>query len=121
MDTDEKKDHELKSLLKIDDSFRKIVVVGDDIVPYTDDNGICHIGLFHFLLHPQMPGWGSPLLFVYCLRYYSTLMTPGSFPLMLMTNGAAIVSRKAYFPFPGLPTHLKTRPLECISISFLPG
>ncbi len=43
-----------KSLLKIDDSFRKIVIVGDDIAPYTDDNGISYVGLFHFLLHPQM-------------------------------------------------------------------
>ncbi len=55
MDSDDKKNQELKSLLKIDDSFRKIVIVGDDIAPYTDDYGICHIGLFHFLLHPQMP------------------------------------------------------------------
>lgn len=55
MDTDDKKNQELKSLLKIDDSFRKIVIVGDDIAPYTDDNGICYMGLFHFLLHLQMP------------------------------------------------------------------
>ena len=55
MDTEETQNQELKSLLKIDDSFRKIVIVGDDIAPYTDDYGICHTGLFHFLLHPQMP------------------------------------------------------------------
>lgn len=41
---------ELKSLLKIDDSFRKIVIVGNDIAEYTDDKGIRYIGLFQFLL-----------------------------------------------------------------------
>ena len=50
LDTDEKKEQELKSLLKIDDSFRKIVIVGDDIAPYTDNYGITYMGLFHFLL-----------------------------------------------------------------------
>lgn len=41
---------ELKSLLKIDDSFRKIIIVGSDIAEYTDDKGIRYIGLFQFLL-----------------------------------------------------------------------
>ena len=50
LDTDEKKEQELKSLLKIDDSFRKMVIVGDDIAPYTDNHGITYMGLFHFLL-----------------------------------------------------------------------
>ena len=50
LDTEEKKQQELKSLLKIDDSFRKIVIVGNDIVEYTDDKGIRYIGLFQFLL-----------------------------------------------------------------------
>lgn len=50
LDTDEKKEQELKSLLKIDDSFRKMVIVGDDIAPYTDNYGITYMGLFHFLL-----------------------------------------------------------------------
>lgn len=50
LDTEEKKQQELKSLLKIDDSFRKIVIVGNDIAEYTDDKGIRYIGLFQFLL-----------------------------------------------------------------------
>lgn len=50
LDTDEKKEQELKSLLKINDSFRKMVIVGDDIAPYTDNHGITYMGLFHFLL-----------------------------------------------------------------------
>ena len=50
LDPEEKKQQELKSLLKIDDSFRKIVIVGNDIAEYTDDKGIRYIGLFQFLL-----------------------------------------------------------------------
>lgn len=50
LDTEEKKQQELKSLLKIDDSFRKIIIVGSDIAEYTDDKGIRYIGLFQFLL-----------------------------------------------------------------------
>jgi len=46
---DEKREQELASLKRIDDSFQKIVIVGDDIVPYTDDNGFTFMGLFHFL------------------------------------------------------------------------
>ena len=51
--TEEKREQELASLLKVSDSFRKIVVVGDDIMPYTDDNGIYFTGLFDFLLKDE--------------------------------------------------------------------
>ncbi len=47
--TDEKRERELASLKKIDDSFRKIIIVGDDIVTYIDDNGFVYMGLFQFL------------------------------------------------------------------------
>ena len=50
LDTEEKRQQELNSLLKISDSFRKIVIVGNDIAEYTDDNGIRYMGLFQFLL-----------------------------------------------------------------------
>ena len=50
LDSEQKKSQEIKSLQKIDDSFRKIVIVGDDILPYTDEIGITFMGLFHFLL-----------------------------------------------------------------------
>lgn len=53
LDTEEKRKQELRSLQKIDDSFQKIVVVGDDIVPYTDEQGITFIGVFYFLLKWQ--------------------------------------------------------------------
>lgn len=48
--TEEKRQQELASLLKIPDSFSKIVVVGDEIMPYTDENGIYFTSLFDFLL-----------------------------------------------------------------------
>ena len=46
----EKREQELASLLRVSDAFRKIVVVADDIMPYTDENGIYFTGLFDFLL-----------------------------------------------------------------------
>ena len=50
LDSDEKRQQELKSLLKVADIFRKIVIVGNDIAEYTDNNGIRFMGLFQFLL-----------------------------------------------------------------------
>ena len=44
-----KREQETASLRKIGDSFRKIVIVGSDIAPYTDDYGISWLGLFDFL------------------------------------------------------------------------
>lgn len=55
LDSEEKREQELKSLLKIDDSFRKIVIVGDDIAPYIDEHGITFMGLFHFLIKWNVP------------------------------------------------------------------
>lgn len=48
--SEDKREQELASLLKVSDSFKKIVVLGDEIIPYTDDNGIYFTGLFDFLL-----------------------------------------------------------------------
>ncbi|MCL2509531.1 MAG: ATP-binding protein [Methanomassiliicoccaceae archaeon] len=45
-----KRERELRPLLKVKDSFKKILVVGDDVRPWTDDNGIVTIGLMQFLL-----------------------------------------------------------------------
>lgn len=50
MPDNEKRDQELYSLRKTGDSFKKIVIVGDDIAPYTDAQGIQFMGLFSFLL-----------------------------------------------------------------------
>ncbi|MBR0390788.1 MAG: ATP-binding protein [Oscillospiraceae bacterium] len=46
----EKRAQEINSLTKISDSFRKIVVVGNRINPWKDDNGILYIGIEQFLL-----------------------------------------------------------------------
>ena len=50
LDSDEKRQQELRSLLKVDDSFQKIVITGSDISAYTDAKGIRFMGLYHFLL-----------------------------------------------------------------------
>lgn len=47
---EEKLQQELASLLSIPEAFKKIVVMGDDIVPYYDNNGIFFIGVLDFLL-----------------------------------------------------------------------
>ena len=49
LSTDTKREQELKSLKRIDDSFQKIVIVKDDIMPYRDEKGIYYTGLFQFL------------------------------------------------------------------------
>ena len=49
MDDEEKQNQELRPLLKVDDSFQKIIITGDDIATYTDDKGIIYMGLFQFL------------------------------------------------------------------------
>ena len=46
---EQKKKQELKSLMRINDSFKKIVILGDDIASYTDDNGITFMGILQFL------------------------------------------------------------------------
>ncbi len=46
----EKRIQEIRPLTKIPDSFRKIVVVGNRINPWKDDNGILYIGIQQFLL-----------------------------------------------------------------------
>ena len=49
IDDEVKQEQELQSLKRIDDNFRKVVIVGDDIAPWIDDNGIYYMGLFQFL------------------------------------------------------------------------
>lgn len=50
---EEKVRQESASLLRIGDSFKKIIVVKDDIMPKRDDNGILTISLMDFLLNPE--------------------------------------------------------------------
>ena len=47
---EEKRQQEVKSLNRVGDSFKKIVVVKDNIIPWHDDNGILYIGIEQFLL-----------------------------------------------------------------------
>ncbi len=46
----EKINQEKASLLNIDDSFKKVIIVKDRIKPFLDENGILTINLFDFLL-----------------------------------------------------------------------
>ena len=49
-----KQNQELKSLKKIGDSFQKIVILGDDIATYTNDDGIIFMGLHQFLMNSDI-------------------------------------------------------------------
>lgn len=51
VDSQEKLEQETNSLNRIDDSFRKIVVIKDDIIPWHDEKGILYIGIQEFLLN----------------------------------------------------------------------
>lgn len=54
MPDDGKRQQELSPLRKIGDSFQKIVIQGDDIATYTDDEGIIFMGLHQFLLNSDI-------------------------------------------------------------------
>ena len=45
-----KREQETNSLNRVSDSFRKIVVVKDDIIPWHDEQGILYVGIEQFLL-----------------------------------------------------------------------
>lgn len=47
---EEKRKQEINSLNRIDDSYVKIVVVRDNVLPWTDDKGIQYINIEDFLL-----------------------------------------------------------------------
>lgn len=53
MPSAEKREQEIASLLRIDDSFKKIIVVKDVVNTTRDENGIVTMGLFDFLLDPS--------------------------------------------------------------------
>lgn len=50
IDSEEKREQERNSLRRIDDSFKKIIVVKDNIVPRYDEYGIYYVGIKDFLL-----------------------------------------------------------------------
>ena len=47
---EEKRLQEVRPFARISDSFKKIVIVKDNIIPWHDDNGILYIGIEKFLL-----------------------------------------------------------------------
>ena len=51
---EEKLRQETNSFKRIGDSFTKVLIVGDDIATYTDENGYVHLGLFQFLLNDDI-------------------------------------------------------------------
>ena len=48
---EENREQEIRSLKHVGDSFKKIVVVKDNIIPWHDDNVILYIGIEQFLLN----------------------------------------------------------------------
>jgi predicted AAA+ superfamily ATPase len=50
MESDEKSSQERASLLKIDDSFKKIIIIGEESPVIRDDAGIITISIYDFLL-----------------------------------------------------------------------
>ena len=46
-----KEEQEKKSLINIDDSFKKIIIVGDVSKPRMDEYGITTMGIYYFLLN----------------------------------------------------------------------
>lgn len=57
MPTDAKERQESASLLNIEDSFKKIIIVKDFIKPKRNQDGIVMIGLIDFLLNPELLNW----------------------------------------------------------------
>lgn len=53
MPDEEKMNQEMASLVNIDDSFKKIIVVGEDIPVLRNEVGITIIGIYDFLLDPN--------------------------------------------------------------------
>ena len=52
----QKREQEEGSLLEVDDSFKKVMVVRDPVVPRYDDKGVLVIGVQDFLLDPHSLG-----------------------------------------------------------------
>lgn len=51
---EEKLRQETNSFRNIDDSFKRVLIVKDDTTPYRNEDGILIIGLFDFLLNPEL-------------------------------------------------------------------
>lgn len=53
MPTPEKREQEQRSLLKINDGFKKVIVTKEGLEPHYDDSGILVMNIYDFLLDPQ--------------------------------------------------------------------
>src|SRR5574344_508779 len=51
---EDKREQELNSFKRIDDSFQKIVIIADDIATYSNERGIVFMGLFQFLKNDKI-------------------------------------------------------------------
>ena len=49
-----KRNQEIRPFLKIDDSFKKIIITKDIVSPFYDDNGILTINIYDFLLNKDI-------------------------------------------------------------------
>ncbi len=49
---EEKRRQESRSLLRIDDAFKKVIVTKEGMAPHYDDNGVLWLNVFDFLLDP---------------------------------------------------------------------
>lgn len=50
LDTNEKMEQEIRPLVNVDDFFKKIIIVKDDVVKYQNEQGIIIMGIYDFLL-----------------------------------------------------------------------
>lgn len=53
LDTREKTIQEIRPFVNIDDSFKKVIIVKDEILPWITEEGILVIGIIEFLLNPN--------------------------------------------------------------------
>ena len=51
LENEEKREKESAGFIKINDSFKKMIIEKDCYVPWQDENGIYHISLEQFLLN----------------------------------------------------------------------
>ena len=54
MPDEEKQKQEIRPFKNIDDSFKKIIVTKDIVLPYYDENGVLIVSIYDFLLDPQI-------------------------------------------------------------------
>jgi hypothetical protein len=51
--TIEKRQTEERSLISVDDSFRKVIITADKVMKHRDEQGVIIMGLQDFLMNPE--------------------------------------------------------------------